>query len=224
MADIITELSLALVQSFRNLGFEAVRVIPGLLGALILLIVGIALGIVLKRIVTEAIRHTKIDEWLHERKLKAAIGDREVAGLVGSFTKWYVIAIFLTQAVELIQMQFLRQFTSFVIELINKGIAGLVLLILGLLLARYVRHVVEATEYRYKKTLAVLAEFLVAYVSVVIALQTVGVNTAILIDAFRIGFTVLAFAIAVIAGVFLALAFRKELAGVISDIRKEFGK
>lgn len=224
MADIVTELATALVASFRNLATEAVRVLPGLFGALIILIVGIALGVVLKRIVIHALKQTKLDHWLQEKKLSAAIGNREVSGLVGSFTKWYVIALFLTQAVELIQMRFLKQFSQFIIELINRGIAALALLLLGLLLARYIRHVVEATEYHYKKTIASLVEVLIVYVSVVIALQTIGINTTILIDAFRIGFTVLVLAIAILAGFLFALAFRKDIVGVVNDLKKEIGK
>ncbi len=224
MADIVTELATALVVSFRNLATEAVRVLPGLFGALIILIVGIALGVVLKRIVVHALKQTKLDQWLQEKKLSQAIGNREISSLVGSFTKWYVIALFLTQAVELIQMRFLKQFSQFVIELVNRGIAALVLLILGLLLARYVRHVVEATEYHYKKSIAVLIEVLVVYVSVVIALQTIGINTTILIDAFRIGFTVLVLAIAILAGLLFALAFRKDITGFVSEIKKEMSK
>lgn len=224
MADIVTELATALVLSFRNLAMEAVRVLPGLVGALIILIVGIALGVVLKRIIIHALKQTKVDQWLQEKKLSAAIGNREISSLIGSFTKWYVIAIFLTQAVDLIQMRFLKQFSQFLIELINRGIAALALLVLGLLLARYVRHVVEATEYHYKKTIAALFELIIVYVSIVIALQTVGINTTILLDAFRIAFTVFALAVAIIVGVMFALAFKKDILNAINDMKKELAK
>lgn len=222
--NILNELSLALVDSFRNLGTETARVLPGLLGALILLIVGIALGIILKRIITRVLEETKVDQWLQERQLHGAIGHHKIASLVGSFTKWYVIALFLTQGVELIQMRFLRQFAQFIIDLINKGIAGVILLVVGLLLARYVRHVIESTEYQYKKTIAGLTEFLIVYVTVVMALQTLGLNAQILVEAFQIGFTVLVIALAILAGVILALAFKKDIINSVNELRKEVGK
>ncbi|MBU0636094.1 hypothetical protein KKE06_03645 [Candidatus Micrarchaeota archaeon] len=224
MADIISELALGLSDSFRNLGLETVRVLPGLIGALIVIIVGIALGLILKRLVVHIVRGTKLDNWLKEQKLHAAIGHRKIGDLLGSFTKWYVIALFLAQAVELINMMFLRNFMYFIIDLINKGIAGVLLLVVGLLVARYVRHVIEATQYHYNKTIAVIAEVLIVYASIVMALQTIGINATILIDAFRIGFTVLVFAIAIIAGIIFALAFKKDIVNAVSDIKKEFNK
>jgi hypothetical protein len=224
MADIVTELATGLVASFRNLATEAVRVLPGIIGAIIILIVGIALGVVLKRIIIHLLKQTKLDHWLQEKKLSAAIGNREISGLVGSFTKWYIIALFLTQAVELIQLQYLKQFSQFVIELINRGIAAAALFVVGLLIARYIRHVIEATEYHYKKTIAVVVEVIIVYISVVIALQTIGINTTILIDAFRIGFTVLVLAIAILAGLLFAFAFRKDIVGWVNDLKKEVNK
>lgn len=224
MVELLTELSNGLTVGVLNLWADFLRVVPGLLGALLLIIVGIALGIVLKRIVTRILEETKIDLWIEEQKLKAAIGNHHVSHLIGSFTKWYVIAIFLAQAVDLIQMRVLRQFTEFLITLVNSGIAALILLLLGLLLARWIRNHVDATEYKYKKTIGAIVEVLVIYVTVVLALQTVGINTTILIDAFRIGFTVLVVALAVLAGVLFALAFKKDIIHWADEIKKEVAK
>ncbi|MFH0954861.1 MAG: hypothetical protein V1777_02060 [Candidatus Micrarchaeota archaeon] len=224
MVDLLSELSNGLTVAVLTLWADFLRVLPGLFGALLLIIVGIALGIVLKRIVTRILEETKIDQWIEEQKLKAAIGNHHVSHLIGSFTKWYVIAIFLAQAVALIQLNVLRQFTEFFITLVNSGIAALILLMLGLLLARWLRNHVDATDYKYKKTIGAIVEILIIYVTIVLALQMVGINTTILIDAFRIGFTVLVIALAVIAGVLFALAFKKDIIHWADEIRKEASK
>ncbi len=221
MANLITDLTTGLTSAVLNVWYDFLRIVPGLLGALVLIIVGIAVGLVLKRIVMRILDETKIDHWLAAHNLKAAIGHHSLARLVGSLVKWYVIAIFLAQAVDLIQMRVLKQYTGFLISFINSAIAALIVLLLGLLLARYIRNLIEQTEYHYKRTLAILAEVFIIYVGVVIALQTVGFNTTILIDAFRIGFTVLVWTVAIVAGLLFALAFRKDIAQFVDDMRKE---
>lgn len=228
MADFVTQMLTqvgdALVSSVTKLVSDIVWIIPGLIGAFVLAVVGIFLGKYAKKAVSALVESTHVDHWLEEKNLKEAIGHRTLASIFGSFAKWYVIVIFLAQALDLIRMQVLRRFTEFLIGFVNSLIGALIILIGGLLVARYVRNVIDATEYRYKRTLAVVIEVMIVYVTAVISLNTVGVNTKILTDAFTIGFTVLVLAVAILAGAVLAFAFKKELVQAANDFKKEIQK
>ncbi|MBS3061585.1 MAG: hypothetical protein J4215_03315 [Candidatus Diapherotrites archaeon] len=213
-----------LVSATTNIVSDVIRVIPGLIGAAVLLTVGVFIGKYVKKFVTGVIQSTKADDWLREKKLHDALGNRELSSIFGSFAKWYVIVIFLAQSLDLIQMRVLRSFTEFLISFINSLIAAMIILVGGLLLARYVRNVVESTEYQYKKTIAVVIEVMIIYVSAVISLQTVGINTKILTDAFIVGFSAMVFGLAILAGLVFVLAFRKDIVQLANDLRKEVGK
>lgn len=224
ISDFLREVGQSLVQATTNVVSDIIRVIPGLIGAAVLLTVGVFIGKYVKKIVESIVTGTKADEWLAEHNLKEALGHRTLASILGSFSKWYVIVIFLAQSLDLLQMRVLRTFAEFLISFVNALIAALILLIGGLLLARYIRNVVESTEYRYKKTMAVIIEVIVIYVAAVLALQTIGVNTKILTDAFLIGFSAVVIGLAIMAGLVFVLAFKKDLVVLANDLRKEVGK
>ncbi len=220
----LTEVGNSLLGATTSIVSDMVRVIPGLIGAAVLLTVGWFIGKYVKEIVKRIIEATKADDWLHEHNLKEAIGNRTLAAIFGSFAKWYVVIIFLAQSLDLIQMRVLRTFAEFLIGFVNSLIAAMVILVGGLLLARYVRNTVEATEYHYKKTIGVVLEVMVIYVAAVIALQTVGVNTRILTDAFVIAFTAVVLGLAVLAGIVFVLAFKKDIVQLAQDLKKEVSK
>ena len=224
LQDFLREVGASLVMATTSIVSDIVRVIPGLIGAAVLLTVGVFIGKYVKQLVTAAVQSTKADDWLHEHNLKEALGNHELAAIFGSFAKWYVIAIFLAQSLDLIQMRVLRSFAEFLISFVNALIAALIILVGGLLLGRYIRNVVERTEYRYKKTIGVIVEVMIVYVTAVIALQTIGVNTKILTDAFIVGFSALVFGLAILAGLIFVFAFRKDIVQLANDLRKEVGK
>ncbi len=224
IAEFLTAVGNSLVSAAKYIVNDFIRVIPGLIGAAVLLSVGIFIGKYVKQAVEHLLMSTQIDEWLHEKKLKEAIGNHHLASILGSFAKWYVIIVFLAQSLALIQMRVLHTFAEFLVGFVNSLLAALIILIGTLLVARYMRNVIEATDYRYKRTIAIIVEVLVMYAGVVMSLRTVGVDTRILSDAFIVGFTVLVVAVAIMAGIVFALAFKKDIIQLAGDLKKEIGK
>ena len=59
-----------LVSATTNIVSDVIRVIPGLIGAAVLLTVGVFIGKYVKKFVTCVIQSTKADDWLREKKLQ----------------------------------------------------------------------------------------------------------------------------------------------------------
>jgi hypothetical protein len=72
--------------------------------------------------------------------------------------------------------------------------------------------------------MAVIIEVVVVYVAAVLSLQTIGVNTKILTDAFMIGFSAVVIGLAILAGLVFVMAFKKDIVQMANDLRKEVGK
>lgn len=221
MVDLVADTGLALLNALNSIWTETLRVIPGLVGALIVILVGVIIGKILKEIVVRVLKASKVDDWIEEHKLKAAIGHLQISNIAGSFIKWYVIALFLAQALALINMQVLKDFTQLLVIYIPKVLGGLVIFIGALLVARFIRNMIEATQHQFKKTVAIIVEVIIIYMGAVIALQTMDVPVMILIDAFNTAFTALVAALAITIGIAFGLSFYKDAKQIVADLRKE---
>ncbi|MDO8537554.1 MAG: hypothetical protein Q7S21_01595 [archaeon] len=220
-SDLVTSTGLGLQAALISLWNEFVRVIPGLIAAVIVLIVGWIVAKILKEVTIRLLQKTKMDHYLEDRGLSDSIGGVEVSVIIGSLVKWYVITLFLAQAIALIEMQVLRRFAEVLVFYVPLVLAAAVILILGLILARYVKNIILATGHQFRKTASVIAELIIVYVASVMALQTMGFNVTILLDAFRIAFAALAITVAIVLGISFALAFRKDTTRIVDDIRKD---
>jgi hypothetical protein len=219
--DLVTQTGLGLQAALVNLWIEFARVIPGLIAAVIVLIVGWIVAKILKEVTIRILQRTKIDHYLEDRGLSDSIGGVEISVIIGSLIKWYVIALFLAQAIDLIAMQVLKRFAEVLVFYVPLVLAAVVIILLGLILARYVKNIILATGHNFRKTAGLISELIIVYVSAVMALQTMGFNVSILLDAFRIAFAALAITVAIVLGISFALAFRKDTTKFVDEIRKD---
>ena len=217
-----------------NLWVEFVRVIPGIIVAIILVFVGWVLARIIKQVVIKILQSTKVDQWIDEQNLTAAIGGKEVSALVGSLTKWYVIGIFLAQAVEMLELETFRRY---LVLLFIEGpgestpvffalLGAVIVVMAGLLAARYVRNIIEATTFRLKKTAGLVAEAIVLIFTGVLALTLiVGPETsAIIVDLLKsfIDPFIQAFAymLAVVVGISLLVNSKADLKKISDELKK----
>ena len=135
--------------------------------------------------------------------------------------KLYVILTFLTQATEFVMLGSIRAFLNALIYYIPLVIAGLIIIVLGLLLARFVRNKIDATQHKFKKTFAGVAEIVIIYLAVVIALRRIGIDVTLLEWGFLIALTVFLVVIALIIGLGVASAFKDDAREFVSEIKKE---
>ncbi len=220
VAELVNQVVVSLGQAGLQLWASFIENVPGLVFATAIIIIGWIVGKIVKQIVIKLLQSTKIDQWVDEQNLTAAIGGQELSVLIGSFVKWYIIAVFLAQAVGWIKLDVLKDFLQLIVEWIPLVLGALVIVLLGLLIGRFARNAVEATQHRLKKTVAVAAELIIIYIAAVIALDTIGFNVTILVDAFRIALAAFAITIAIIIGVAFGLAFKDDAKKVIADLRK----
>src|SRR3989344_5848460 len=219
--DLVTQTGLGLQGALINIWNEFIRVVPGLIAAVIVLIVGWIIAKILKEVTIRLLQKTKIDHYLEDRGLSDSVGGVEVSVIVGSLIKWYVLILFLAQAVAFIEMAVLRRFAEVLVFYVPLVLGAAVILIIGLILARYVKNLILATGHTFRKTASIIAELIIVYVAAVMALQTMGFNVTILLDAFRIAFAALAITVAIVLGISFAMAFRKDTTRIVDEIRKD---
>lgn len=195
-----------------------VNIVPGLVGALIVVLLGYIVALLLERVVVHVLQMGMLDKWVEERNLDGAIGKIKLSVIFGALLKWYIFVLFLAQSLYLVNLSVLSMFVAIMVNYIPVASASIVLVVLGLLIARYVANKITLTDHKYKKSAAVVAEVVIAYMAIVMGLENLGVRVTVLLDAFRIGFTVFIVIAAIALGLYFAFAYRRE----IHELAKSF--
>ncbi len=217
-----------------NIWDEFVKVVPGIIAAIIIVLIGWVVARIIKQVVIKILQSTKIDQWIDEQNLTAAIGGKEVSALVGSLTKWYVMGIFLAQAVGWLKLDIFSAYLEriFVFSHSNPSpiffslLGGVVVMTAGLLVARYFRNLIEATTFRVKKVLGVIAEAIVLIFAGVLALTLiVGADIAsVIVDLLELFLTpfiqAFAWVLAIVVGISLLINSKTELKKISEELKK----
>ncbi|PJA20331.1 MAG: hypothetical protein COX63_00905, partial [Candidatus Diapherotrites archaeon CG_4_10_14_0_2_um_filter_31_5] len=182
--------------------------------------IGYVVALLLKKAVVYIIQYLKVDHFLESHELPQAIGGVPFSILIGELVKWYVVILFLAQAVNWLALDVLSDFIGMLVFEVPLILSAVLLLAVGFYLARYIRNTINKTNYPKKAMLALIAEIVVMYLVVVMALSYIGFDTTILVEAFRIAFTVLVIVIAIIFGVAFGLSFRKDIKNFVMEVRK----
>ncbi len=74
-----------------NLWDEFVKIIPGIVAAIIIVLIGWVLARIIKQIVIKILQSTKVDRWIDEQNLTAAIGGKEVQGVAGHLEDFEIV-------------------------------------------------------------------------------------------------------------------------------------
>lgn len=212
---------LTITLALEKLAQSFIETLPILVGAIIIILFGYLVGKLVEHIIIKLMKKTSIDEWVDEQNLTGAVGGKKISSIIGAFAKWYIIAIFLAQAVNSFNLKVLENFLSTIAFYIPQILLALVIVISGLLIGRYVKNAVEATTYNYRKTFGFALEILIVYMAMVMGLDTIeGISVTILLDAFRIAFTAAALTIAIIVGISFGFAFKDDAKKALKEMKK----
>ena len=234
MVDYISQFVESMTAVGRSISNEFIKVVPGIVGAIIIILIGWVLARIIKQIVIKLLQSTKIDRWIDEQNLTAAIGGKEVSALVGSLTKWYIIGIFLAQAVGWLQLKTFEIYLErlFVFTEGNPTpvffslLGGVVVVVAGLLIARYFRNLIEATTFRLKRIMGLAVEAIVLVFAGMLALTLiVGAEIAniivILLQMFLTPFIqAFAYMLAIVVGISLLVNSKVELRKIADELKK----
>ncbi len=234
MADILTELFAKFTEGIGKAAFKIcesiVDVVPALILAIIIIALGVFIGELIKKVIIKILQSTKIDQWIDEQNLTAAIGGKEMSALIGSFSKWYIIWVSLWVAADSIKLQGLSQFVGALVFYIPQVLAALLVIILGLLLGRYLKNAFDATQHKFKKIAGTLTEVLIVIFAAVLSLTLVlgESKIQILVDLLEIFLTPflwsIAIAVGIVVGVSFGLAFKTEIQGFATEIKNGYSK
>lgn len=162
--------------------------LPKIITAVIALLVGLIIGYILSKITASVLRRMGIDKLGHSAGVNEMMSDRGLKStpsrLIGKVVFWLVAFTAFIPATELLGIQELVELTQTFVLFLPKLIVAIIILVLGLVIANFLRRSIRSNKSRLgltsTKTAGGIVYGLTAAVTVVVALGQLELDTRLL--------------------------------------------
>jgi hypothetical protein len=174
----------AVLDSFQNAWVQTVALVPSVVGMIVVLIAGYFVARLVGRVVvaiSEKIGlETAADRSGLAESMKQVGIKRNVAQIVGLVGFWLMMSIFIMAAFSILNLDPLTSVMEQIVGYIPKILAAMVIVVLGLLLATFIRGVVGTAADRaglsYAETLGSISYYFLAVMTFIAALNQVEIQ------------------------------------------------
>lgn len=223
MAGFLLETSQAITNPLAEIWRAIVSELPALVAAIIVLIIGVFVAVILGHAVRVILEKLRVDDYVRKAQLTKTIGHTHVPAVSGELFKWYIIILFLQQAVSLINLGTISALLDSFVGWLPRVIIAIIVLLFGLAVANYVQ--LKTVEYSKQKGAVAggaILKWVIIVMVLILSLRQIGVDVGLLENTFLLIIGSLAIGIALALGIGLGLGLRKESESFVKDIKKHF--
>jgi len=220
MADILAT-GQALISPLESLLRGFVTVLPSVLAAILILILGYFVSLVLGYVVKKILVKAGIDNWMQKAKLDDAIGHINVSSLAAIITKWYVFILFLIPAAEAVRTMQLGGLLADLAAWLPNLIVALIIIIFGLISSDYLYDKMMRAKMRGIGLASSIIKWVILIFIALIALKQIGVNVAIAENVILIIVAAVAIALALAIGISFGFGLKDEAKNIVKAVKKK---
>lgn len=217
--------SQVLAESFRNLWVGVIGFVPNLVVAILVVIIGWAVGALLGRVVSQVIKSLRLDEGLRKAGLEDFLARGGInlnsGAFLGGLVKWFIMLVFLIGALDVLRLTQVTEFLRNILEYIPQVIvAVLVLLAAGIIgdaLKKVVVSSAKTAEVKSSGFLGSVTKWAIWVFAILVALSQLGIAPMIINTLFT-GFVV---ALSLAFGLAFGLGGQDVAARVLDKVSKE---
>lgn len=202
--------------------------LPNVIGAVLVVIVGVVVAVVLKKAIVELFKILKVEE-LSERSglaatLRRAGIETTVTSVVATLVKWITIIVFILPAAEIVNLSQVSQLVYSVLSYVPNVVVAVIILFFGSLLADFVASLVRGSAALLKvktvKLLSGIARYSIIIFSILAALNQLKIASE-LIQTLWTGIVAL---IAIAGGIAFGLGSKDVASKIIEDFYHKYFK
>ena len=127
-----------LVQPLYSLWQNFVATFPGIVVALLLLVIGYLIGWTVGHVLKWLLERAKFDDVVRKSGLSKEFGHTHIPNLLGELVKWFVFIIFLQVAVDVLNLSALSMLLDDFVRWLPKVLVAIVIFFAGVALAHYI--------------------------------------------------------------------------------------
>lgn len=208
------------VASLNNGLWGIMNFIPKFIAGLIILLIGIVVASLVKRIVLELLKAVKMEMFLHRYGVPEAKDEFSWTNILTEIVRWFIIILFLIPAASIWGLpQVATVLNTFVLYLPNVFVAAIIAVV-GFVFARLAYDVVLASTHGLSresaKTIASTTRWAVIVFTLLAVLNQLGVAA----DLVRILFTGFVAMVAIAGGIAFGLGGQTAAKDLVDDIKK----
>lgn len=211
--------------AFADLWVSLISFLPRFVGAVIVLLVGTLIASLLCKLVMKLSDVLKLDELARRLEVKNSfeqVGIRlHIGKLLGWIIKWFFVVVFLVAAADILKWDQVTSFLRDVVLYLPNVIIAVVILLVGVILANFVRNVVktavEAAKLSSSSFLAGISKWAILVFSFMAALVQLGIAQ----DLIRVLFTGLVAMLALSGGLAFGLGGRDHATRFLNRLHKD---
>ena len=219
------DLGTGVEQSFQTIGSGALDVLPKIIAAFVVFIVGWVIAVFIGRLVAQIIRAMKLDRFLEgtpvERVVTRAGFSLNLGGFVGGLFKWFVIIVFLVASLDILGLETVNIFLQqVVLGYLPQVIIAVFILLIAAVLADTMQKVVvgsaKAAEIKAANFLGLVTRWSIWTFAILMALYQLGVAPQFMYALF-VGIVAM---LSLAGGLAFGLGGRDAAAQYIEKVRK----
>lgn len=203
---------------FAGIGENILNALPGVLLAIIILLLGYLVALIVRVLVEKLLVKMKLDEKVIKKtELKKLIGDFKLAHFIALIIKWYIFILFFPLAADALGFTGTSNFLMRLSVWIPNLIAAIFVAIIGILIATYIKNKIEVMNFHNAVFVAGVSYIIVLIFTILIAFEQIGINVSLVSDSFLI----------ILAGIMLAvgigfgLGMKSEAERIVKSWKKK---
>lgn len=214
-----------LAVSFRNLWVGVIGFLPNLLIALVIILLGWAIGVLLGRVVAQIVKAIKIDEALRRAGVEDFLNrgglNLNSGAFLGGLVRWFVIIAFLTAAFDVLGLYQVTGFLRDILHYLPQVIVAVLILIAAGLVAEAMKKIVlssaKTADLASAPLLATVTKWVIWVFAILVALSQLGIASGFI----QTVFTGLVVALSLGLGLAFGLGGQEAASRVIDRVSKE---
>lgn len=210
----------SLLDSIREGFYAAAAFLPNLLAGIIILLIGVIVGSIVKRLVISLFEALRLESYLHKYGVPEGKKEYNWANVFGEITRWFVIIIFLIPTADVWGLnQITSVLNTFLLYLPNVFVAAIIGIV-GFVLAGLAHDVVlgaaRGISAQAARTMASVARWAIIIFVTLAVLTQLGVAA----DLVRILFTGFVAMIALAGGIAFGLGGQDTAKSILETLRR----
>ncbi len=203
---------------------EFLNFLARLVLAIIIVVVGWAVGTILAGIVKKVFEKIGFEQFLKSHKVQDALGSTKIENILVQLVKYYVIILFLADALRFVQ---LGTVGTLMFELVNFApiaLGGAIVVLVSAVFGELAKEkILEMSAKSWLMTaLAKATKILVIYIGIVVALGTMGFEVTILEQTFLTLLQAVTYGVALAFAISFGLGGQEDAKDMIKKTRKKF--
>jgi len=216
---------LVTIQALQGLWQGFLHLLPKIIGAIIVFLIGWFIAVGIGKLVTEILKRLKFNRIFEKGVWKEALEKAEfkvdASGFIGAICKWVLVIVFLLAAVEILGLvqfaDFLTKVLSYLPNVVVAALIFVVAVIIADIVEKLVRAAVEGAKVGYGHIVGVIVRWSIWIFAILAILIQLKIAPT-LIQVLFSGFVAL---VAIAGGIAFGLGGKEVAAELLQDLKKK---